>query len=183
MLLTMPGTPFIYYGDEIGMHYLEGLPSKEGSFRNRTGTRTPMQWRRGRNAGFSTAPAAKLYLPVDSSPKAPTVAEQETDSTSLLHFTRGLLALRRKYPALGNVGKFKPIHARKNGFPFVYERFLGRKRFWIAINPTDKSLKTALPGFKSAKTIQAPGAKLSPGAGKSTLAMAPVSFGIFEINP
>ena len=63
MFLTLPGVPFIYYGDEIGMRYFE-LPTKEGGY-TRTGTRTPMQWSEGNNKGFSTAPADKLYLPVD----------------------------------------------------------------------------------------------------------------------
>ena len=63
-LLTMPGCPFIYYGDEIGMRYLHGLKSKEGGY-ERTGSRTPMQWTNGDNAGFSAASSEKLYLPVD----------------------------------------------------------------------------------------------------------------------
>lgn len=54
-LLSMPGAPFIYYGDEIGMRYVEGLDSVEGGY-GRTGSRSPMQWDQGVNAGFSTAP-------------------------------------------------------------------------------------------------------------------------------
>jgi maltose alpha-D-glucosyltransferase/alpha-amylase len=53
-LLTWPGVPFIHYGDEIGMRYIPGLASKEGGY-DRTGSRTPMQWDNGPNAGFSTA--------------------------------------------------------------------------------------------------------------------------------
>ena len=52
--LTMPGIPFIYYGDEIGMKFQMNLPNKEGS-NERSGTRTPMQWTKGKNAGFSTS--------------------------------------------------------------------------------------------------------------------------------
>jgi maltose alpha-D-glucosyltransferase/alpha-amylase len=73
-LLTMPGLPIIYYGDEIGMRCLK-LPSKEGGY-DRTGSRTPMQWTAGHKAGFSSAPAEKLYLPVDPAPRAPNVADQ-----------------------------------------------------------------------------------------------------------
>ena len=65
-LLTMPGVPFIYYGDEIGMRYLRGLRSKEGGY-NRTGSRTPMQWTDAPNAGFSTADTEDLYLPIAAS--------------------------------------------------------------------------------------------------------------------
>ncbi|MDE6419922.1 MAG: glycosylase, partial [Lachnospiraceae bacterium] len=61
-LLSMPGAPFIYYGDEIGMRYVEGLYSVEGGY-NRTGARSPMQWDDTVNAGFSAAPKNKLYIP------------------------------------------------------------------------------------------------------------------------
>lgn len=62
-IFLMPGVPFIYYGDEIGMRYRD-LPSKEGGY-TRTGSRTPMQWDSSRNHGFSQAAADALYLPVD----------------------------------------------------------------------------------------------------------------------
>lgn len=62
-IFTMPGVPFLYYGDEIGLNYIPGLPSKEGGY-TRTGSRTPMQWTGGKNAGFSDADADKLYLPI-----------------------------------------------------------------------------------------------------------------------
>ncbi|HQT92386.1 MAG TPA: alpha-amylase family glycosyl hydrolase, partial [Candidatus Kryptobacter bacterium] len=64
--LTMPGVTFIYYGNEIGMRQLpENWAQVEGAYRPRNGARTPMQWKKGKNLGFSTAPAAELYLPVD----------------------------------------------------------------------------------------------------------------------
>ena len=69
-LLTMPGCPFIYYGDEIGMRYVHGLVSKEGGY-ERTGSRTPMQWDGSTNAGFSAAPAEDLYLPLDPDASRP----------------------------------------------------------------------------------------------------------------
>ena len=69
-LLSMPGAPFIYYGDEIGMRYVTGLISKEGGY-GRTGSRTPMQWNSSVNAGFSKAKSELLYLPPDSSPDHP----------------------------------------------------------------------------------------------------------------
>ncbi|KFI48096.1 alpha-amylase family glycosyl hydrolase [Bifidobacterium biavatii] len=63
-LMTMPGCPFVYYGDEIGMAYVHGLRSKEGGY-ERTGARTPMQWDDSTNAGFSAARRGDLYLPLD----------------------------------------------------------------------------------------------------------------------
>lgn len=99
MLLTLPGVPFIYYGDEIGLRYRDDLPSKEGGY-GRTGTRTLMQWETtASNLGFSPASPAQLYLPVDASPDALTVATQNADPASLLHHTRRLLALRRQFSA------------------------------------------------------------------------------------
>ena len=83
MLFTLPGAPFVYYGDEIGMRYLP-LPTKEGGY-FRTGSRTPMQWDNSANKGFSTAAADKLYLPVDDTADAPTVAAQQADPDSLWH--------------------------------------------------------------------------------------------------
>jgi len=63
-LLTMPGAPFIYYGDEIGMNYVENLVSVEGGY-GRTGSRSPMQWDDSLNAGFSDAKKEDLYIMQD----------------------------------------------------------------------------------------------------------------------
>ena len=78
-LLSMPGAPFIYYGDEIGMRYVEGLHSVEGGYR-RTGSRTPMQWDHSANAGFSAASPEKLYLPLDE-----TILERQRACMELLY--------------------------------------------------------------------------------------------------
>ena len=78
--LTMPGVPFIYYGNEIGMRQLgQDWPQVEGAYKPRNGARTPMQWSSEKNLGFSSAAPEKLYLPVDPAGDAPTVAEQEKD--------------------------------------------------------------------------------------------------------
>ncbi len=78
-LLTWGSVPSVYYGDEIGMRYLPGLPDVEGAIcnpaYNRAGCRTPMQWDGGVNAGFSSAEADALYLPIDPDPDRPTVAD------------------------------------------------------------------------------------------------------------
>lgn len=74
-LMSMPGVPFVYYGDEIAMRYLSDLTSVEGGY-HRTGSRTPMQWNAETNSGFSAAPAEKLYLPIDPQPNRPTVCAQ-----------------------------------------------------------------------------------------------------------
>ena len=182
MLFTMPGIPFIYYGDEIGMRYLENLTAKEGSYQNRTGSRTPMQWTNGKNCGFSTADKKMLYIPVDSSPQPPNAAAQLSDDQSLIHLVRRLLGLRKKYPALGNTAEFEPVYAKKGKYPFVYERRLDGACYWIAINPSEKELSIKLPAIASAEALEALDCNLSVTKNASTLKMGGVSFGIFGIS-
>jgi len=143
-LLTMPAVPFIYYGDEIGMQSLDGLPSKEGGY-NRTGCRTPMQWDGATNAGFSTAPADKLYLPIDPAAGRPTVAAELADPASSLNAVRALIALRQAHPALSAGGEFEAVIAPEGGWPFVYRRAKDGENIFIALNPSAKPCETALP--------------------------------------
>ncbi len=98
ILLSFPGTPIIYYGDEIGMGdniYLG----------DRNGVRTPMQWSGDRNAGFSRANPARLYSPVIMDPsfgyEAINVEAQQGDSSSLLHWTKHMIALRKLFRVFG----------------------------------------------------------------------------------
>jgi maltose alpha-D-glucosyltransferase/alpha-amylase len=98
LLLSLPGSPFLYYGDEIGMgdnHLLE----------DRDGVRTPMQWDDSEGAGFSSAGQNDYYLPLVTSaeyvPARVNVASQREDPSSLLRWVRDLLAVRRKLPTLG----------------------------------------------------------------------------------
>ncbi|ULH15740.1 maltose alpha-D-glucosyltransferase [Deinococcus sp. KNUC1210] len=102
VLLSLPGSPILYYGDEIGMGDDLGLA-------DRNGVRTPMQWDAGTNAGFSTAAPESLFFPVIKDNvygfSRTNVDSQERDPGSMLHFTRRLLELRRQFPAfaLGNL--------------------------------------------------------------------------------
>jgi maltose alpha-D-glucosyltransferase/alpha-amylase len=98
LLFSMPGTPVIYYGDEIGMGdniYLG----------DRNGVRTPMQWTGDRNAGFSRADSARLYSPIIVDPvygyQAVNVEAQTRIPTSLLNWMRRMIAVRKKYIAFG----------------------------------------------------------------------------------
>lgn len=130
-LFAMPGVPFVYYGDEIGMDYLENLPSKEGGY-TRTGARTPMQWDDGKNHGFSLSDSP--YLPTDNRPDAPTVASQQQDETSVLSFVKQLIGLYKKTPALWAEGEFEVLMA---GYPFVFTRTDGTQKLLFAVNPSD----------------------------------------------
>jgi maltose alpha-D-glucosyltransferase/alpha-amylase len=98
LLLSFPGTPILYYGDEIGMGdniYLG----------DRNGVRTPMQWNSDRNAGFSRCDPARLYFPVIMDPiygyQAINVEAQLSDQSSLLHWTRNMIALRKLFQVFG----------------------------------------------------------------------------------
>jgi maltose alpha-D-glucosyltransferase/alpha-amylase len=143
-LLTMPGVPVIYYGDEIGMRTLDGLPSKEGGY-NRTGSRTPMQWSDTINAGFSDTPSEMLYLPVDSSDDRPTVGKQAYDPESLLTHVRKLVAIRKAHPALQASGDFEILFAQSGAYPLIFRRTGQDESFIIAINPSAHPIEVELP--------------------------------------
>ncbi len=143
-LFTLPGVPFIYYGDEIGMDFVQGLGNVEGAY-NRTGARTPMQWQPGTGAGFSTASEDKFYLPLDPCAKRPDVLTQEKDAGSLLNFTRQLIKLRREIPELASNGSFDTLYSETNAYPLVYERAGGCGRYIVAVNPSGKKCEIPFP--------------------------------------
>ena len=144
-LLSMPGAPYIYYGDEIGMNYVEGLTSKEGGY-GRTGSRSPMQWDGSANAGFSDAPADKLYIPLDPSPDRPTAEAQLQDDASLYSEVKRLITVRQAHRALQSLGEIVFVSDGAPGKPLAYIRGLGGERIFIAVNPTDKPCALTVDG-------------------------------------
>jgi maltose alpha-D-glucosyltransferase/alpha-amylase len=98
LLMSLPGSPVLYYGDEIGMGDNIYLGDRDG-------VRTPMQWNADRNAGFSTADPQALYLPAILDPvygyQALNVEAQMRSSSSLLNWTRKMLAVRKQHPVFG----------------------------------------------------------------------------------
>jgi maltose alpha-D-glucosyltransferase/alpha-amylase len=116
LLLSLPGAPFLYYGDEIGM-------GDNIMLHDRDGVRTPMQWSAGPNAGFSRADSHQLYLPPIADPvygyQALNVEAQTKDRSSLLGWTRRYLALRRQWPVFAD-GTFEVLHATNSAiFAFL----------------------------------------------------------------
>src|SRR6058998_1080544 len=115
LLLSMPGTPIIYYGDEIGMgdNFYLG---------DRNGCRTPMQWSPDRNAGFSRANPQQLYLPVTIDPEyhyeAVNVENQQKNLSSLLWWTRRVIAMRKNFKAFsrGSLEFLYPDNAKVLAF-------------------------------------------------------------------
>jgi maltose alpha-D-glucosyltransferase/alpha-amylase len=98
VLFSFPGTPVLYYGDEIGM-------GDNMHLGDRNGVRTPMQWNGDRNAGFSRADPAQLYSPVITDPvygyQAVSVESEEHDPASLLHWMKNMIRLRRLFKVFG----------------------------------------------------------------------------------
>lgn len=129
LLMTMPGSPVIYYGDEIGMgdNYYLG---------DRNGVRTPMQWSPDRNAGFSQVNPQQLYLPVVIDPEyhyqSVNVENQQRNPSSLLWWMKQLIALRKRHRALGR-GDMRFL---RQDSPKVlsYVRTLGEECLLVVIN-------------------------------------------------
>ena len=107
LLLSLPGSPVLYYGDEIGMGDNIYLGDRDG-------VRTPMQWTPDRNAGFSTCDPARLYLPVIMDPvygyQSLNVESQERHAGSLLQWTRRMVSARKRHPAFG-LGTYSELGA------------------------------------------------------------------------
>ena len=107
LLFSMPGSPVMYYGDELGMGDNVYLGDRDG-------VRTPMQWTPDRNGGFSTADFAQLYLPPLMDPvygyQAVNVEAQRRDPSSFLHWLQRMLAVRKQHPVLAT-GTLEMLHA------------------------------------------------------------------------
>jgi maltose alpha-D-glucosyltransferase/alpha-amylase len=120
LLFSLPGSPVLYYGDEVGMGDNIYLGDRDG-------VRTPMQWTGDRNAGFSKADPAALYLPLLMDPvygfQAINVEAQQRVSTSLLQWIRRMLHVRKSHPVFG-LGDYEPLYP-DNRRVMAYTRSLG----------------------------------------------------------
>jgi maltose alpha-D-glucosyltransferase / alpha-amylase len=140
LLMTLPGVPILYYGDEIGMGDNIWLPDRHG-------VRTPMQWSAEKNAGFSES--EETYLPVIDDPvygyQKVNVTAQEKEPGSLLWATRYLLAARRRHPALQH-GRLEFLPT-ENAAVLAYWRLLEDERILCLYNlgPQPQSLSFELP--------------------------------------
>ena len=139
LLLSLPGSPTLYYGDEIAMgdnHVLD----------DRDGVRTPMQWDPSPGAGFSSVDPSDLYLPlVDAagySPSDTNVADQRADPGSLLNWVRAMLHLRRRHPVFG-VGDFTPV-AASDPAVLSFLRTGDDERILVAANVSDRIVTTSI---------------------------------------
>ncbi|MEV0970273.1 maltose alpha-D-glucosyltransferase [Microtetraspora glauca] len=123
LLLSLPGSPVLYYGDEIGMGDNIWLGDRDG-------VRTPMQWTPDRNAGFSSCDPGRLYLPLIMDPiygyQAINVEAQQKSPSSLLHFTKRMIEIRKRHPVFG-LGEFTELNS-SNPSVLAFIRELGGDR-------------------------------------------------------
>ncbi|MGH2600354.1 MAG: alpha-amylase family glycosyl hydrolase, partial [Dehalococcoidia bacterium] len=145
LLLTLRGTPTIYYGEEIGMVDVPIGPADLRDPLGRDPQRTPMQWDGSPNAGFTT-PEARPWLPLAPDADRVNVASQAEDPDSLLTLTRRLLRLRSEHPVL-HVGDFEPVGATPDG-TYAFRRVSADGRLTVVLNLTDvpRSIPGAGPG-------------------------------------
>jgi|WetSurMetagenome_2_1015567.scaffolds.fasta_scaffold91367_1 alpha-glucosidase len=157
LLLTLKGTPFLYYGDEIGMRNAR-LKRKEildplgklfwPFFKGRDKGRSPMQWTHEEHGGFSDC---KPWLPVNDDYPELNVRSQERDKGSLFNFYRTLIALRKRYKALSK-GEWSPLIRGKNGI-LVYLREFELEKLMVILNFSSRRKKVELPGNSTGKIV------------------------------
>jgi alpha-glucosidase len=151
MLLTLRGTPTIYYGEEIGMHNVPIPPEAvqdpfeknvPGMGLGRDPQRTPMQWDASPSAGF-TAAGVKPWLPIAADANEVNVAAQREQPKSMLTLYRRLIQLRRAEPALA-IGDYEPVEAECE--LILYRRHAAGKAFLIALNLCDQPVECTPKG-------------------------------------
>lgn len=168
-LFTLPGVPFVYYGDEIGMKYQKDIPSVECGFA-RTGSRTPMQWSMQKNAGFSDAD--RTFLPTETD-KVVNVESQIKDKKSLLNFLKAFFAFRKTRKEFAS-DDFEVKHA-VGSQPLVYTR----GGLTVVVNPLGVKQTVDTDLSAKAKALFAVG-KEAKVAKNGCVSVPPLSLTVFE---
>lgn len=173
-VLSLPGAPFIYYGDELGMRYLPDVVSVEGGY-IRTGSRSPMQWDGGLNAGFSDGAAEKLYIPIDPDPARPTAENQMADPNSVYHEVKKLIEIRQSVPVLQSEAQIEFLYCEDHAYPLAYRRTDGKDSVLVVINPSGKEAGFDYDG-KLGEVIYQNGGELKAEGGKLIVPAATAVF-------
>jgi len=181
LLLSLPGSPILYYGDEIGM-------GDNVYLGDRNGVRTPMQWTGGTNAGFSTADPERLWLPLISNAvygyQAINVESQERNTTSLLNWTRRIIDVRRSTRAFGrgSIEFVKPENHRL----LAFTRTMGRETILVVGNlaGTAQAVELDLSKLAGAIPIEMFGHSVFPRIGNEpyVMMMGPYNFYWFRLR-
>jgi maltose alpha-D-glucosyltransferase / alpha-amylase len=176
MLLSMPGTPVIYYGDELGMgdNYYLG---------DRDGVRTPMQWSADRNGGFSRADPQRLYLPpimdANFGYQAINVEAQQRDPSSLLNWMRRMIAVRKLYPAFGR-GELTFLYPT-NRKVLAFIRDQGDHKILCVFNlsRTAQAVELDLSGYPGVTPIELTGNSPFPSVGELPYMLTMPGYGYY----
>ena len=182
LLLSMPGTPVLYYGDEIGMGDNVYLGDRDG-------VRTPMQWSPDRNGGFSRADPAMLYLPPIMDPvygfEAVNVEAQSRSPSSLLNWTKRLIAARRARRALGR-GKLRFLYPSNRKVIAYLREWQDETILCVAnLSRSAQAIELDLSEFRGRRIVEVLGRSVFPQVGEQpyTLTLQPYSFYWFELPP
>jgi maltose alpha-D-glucosyltransferase/alpha-amylase len=176
LLLSMPGTPVIYYGDEIGMGDNIHLGDRDG-------VRTPMQWSPDRNGGFSRADPSRLVLPpiMDAlyGYEAVNVEAQSGDQHSLLNWTRRAIAVRRQYQAFGR-GSFRLLYPKNRKILAYLREYEGRTILCVAnLARTPQAVELELSEFTGRMPIELDGGSIFPPIGQLNYLLTLPPYGFY----
>ncbi|MGZ2487613.1 maltose alpha-D-glucosyltransferase/alpha-amylase [Rhizobium pisi] len=176
LLLSMPGTPVIYYGDEIGMGDNIYLGDRDG-------VRTPMRWSPDRNGGFSRTDPARLVLPLIADPlygfEAVNVEAQSTDAHSLLNWTRKMLALRGRHPAFGR-GSLRFLSPENRKILAYLREYDGETLMCVAnLSRLPQAVELDLSSFEGRVPIELTGMSPFPPIGQLTYLLTLPPYGFF----
>ena len=181
MLMSLPGTPIVYYGDEIGM-------GDNINLGDRNGVRTPMQWNGGWNGGFSTAEPERLYAPMIHDPvygyPAVNVLSQEGSEHSLLHWMQHIITVRRSTAVFGR-GSIEFLYPANHRI-LAYVRRLGNEVVLVVNNlsSTAQAVELDLRSYKGNILIEMFGKNLFPRVGELPylLTVGPYQFYWFRLR-
>lgn len=176
LLLSMPGAPVIYYGDEIGM----GDNIRLG---DRDGVRTPMQWSPDRNGGFSRADPAALALPAIMDPlygyETVNVEAQTRDAHSLLHWMRRMIAIRRTHSAFGR-GTLRFLYPKNRKVLAYLREHDGEAILCVAnVSRAPQAVELDLSEFAGRVPIELSGGSLFPPIGQLTYLLTLPPYGFY----
>jgi maltose alpha-D-glucosyltransferase/alpha-amylase len=176
LVLSMPGTPVLYYGDEIGMGDNIYLGDRDG-------VRTPMQWSPDRNGGFSRANPAKLFLPSVQDPiygfDAINVEAQTQSQTSLLNWTRRMIAIRNNSLALGR-GSLQFLYPTNRKVLAWIRELEGERVLCVAnLSRAPQAVQLDLSEFRSAVPIELTGGSEFPAIGELPYLLTLPSYGFY----
>jgi maltose alpha-D-glucosyltransferase/alpha-amylase len=181
LLFSFPGTPIIYYGDEIGMGDNIYLGDRDG-------VRTPMQWNSDRNAGFSRANPGRLYSPIIMDPvygyEAVNVEAELSDSSSLLHWMRNMISLRKLFKVFGR-GTIEFLNPQNRKILAYLRRYNDDRILCVAnLSRFAQAVELDLSAFEGVRPVEMFGYTEFPviGRGSYQLSLNPYGFFWFELQ-